>query len=192
MGRKLVIVVDNQNDFVNPKGLLYVPGAERVVGPIEQYLKSLTSEDTYGVLFTYDTHDKDTWESMPESEQFPFHCERGTWGWEHAVSPEVVRRDVAVYKLLKPVFSMWEDPSCTVDDEVKCKWSRDDFFTVIKQDGVTEVDVLGVCSDFCVKWAIDGLIERGFNVNVIGNTVKGIEQEIDQVVANNWPEVNII
>ena len=38
------------------------------------------------------------------------------------------------------------------------------------------VDVIGVASDYCVKYAVDGLLARGYEVNVIKELTKGIHE----------------
>lgn len=78
--KKLLIVVDYQNDFVNgalPCGEM----AERLERPIADRIKAFLAAG-HDVLFLKDTHDKNTYASTRESGSFPPHCLKGTDGWE--------------------------------------------------------------------------------------------------------------
>ena len=55
--RKLLLIVDPQNDFVNSKGSLYVPGAEKGIEAIIRYIKEHGEEIT-DIAITQDTHHK--------------------------------------------------------------------------------------------------------------------------------------
>ena len=77
--KKLLVVVDYQNDFVN--GALGFDGAEliedRILDLIEKFEKS---EDF--ICFTLDTHDRD-YLSTTEGKNLPVeHCIKGTKGWQ--------------------------------------------------------------------------------------------------------------
>lgn len=55
--RKLLLIIDPQNDFVNPKGSLYVKGAEKAVENIAKFINAHGNE-LYGIAVTMDTHHK--------------------------------------------------------------------------------------------------------------------------------------
>src|SRR6187551_3836354 len=105
--RRFVIVVDAQQDFMQADGALPVPGADRIITPLQAWLSELQPADTAGVLFTFDTHDVRNYAESAEAEQFPIHCVRGTPGWQLVVEPSEVHRSIPVYRMEKPVFDMW-------------------------------------------------------------------------------------
>jgi len=72
-----IIVVDMQNDFVDPQGSLVVPAAAETVPNIAR-LVSMARERGVHVVYTQDSQIQDD----PEFEIFPEHCRMGTWGWE--------------------------------------------------------------------------------------------------------------
>ena len=39
--------------------------------------------------------------------------------------------------------------------------------------------IIGVAADFCVKWAADGFLARGFNVESPRRLTRGIVRDID-------------
>lgn len=53
MIKRLLLIVDPQNDFVDPKGSLYIPGAEKAIEGICEYIKN---ESISEIAITQDTH----------------------------------------------------------------------------------------------------------------------------------------
>ena len=80
--RRVLIVVDMQNDFVSEEGALSSPAAREIVPFVrERVQKVLQNGDE--VVFTLDTHLEDD----AEFAKFPPHCLRGSWG--HELIPEL-------------------------------------------------------------------------------------------------------
>lgn len=187
--QSFVIVVDMQHDFIDASGALPVPGAEVIVAPAKAWLAALSPKHIAGVLFTYDTHVPAQYAGSPESEQFPLHCVRGTAGWENVLDIAALDPAIPAYRLEKGVFAMWEEPDIAIRDARRTEAPavpRDRFFAELKGSGVAHVIVIGVAADFCVRWAIDGLIERGFAVTVPAQLTRGIARGIEQVVAEDF------
>lgn len=76
-GETAVIVVDMQNDFVKPKGKLYVPTAEETIEPIRKLLDKARAHGVK-IFYTQDTH----YDGDPEFEIWGEHVRHGTWGWQ--------------------------------------------------------------------------------------------------------------
>jgi nicotinamidase/pyrazinamidase len=73
--RKILIVIDMQNDFID--GSLANKAAEAIVPGIAKAIKDYSE-----VVFTRDTHDEN-YLSTAEGKKLPIeHCVRGTHGWE--------------------------------------------------------------------------------------------------------------
>ena len=185
---QIVVVVDTQADFMNPDGALAVAGADALAEPMRQYLAALDPADTAAVLFTFDTHDRATYPHSAEAQQFPIHCVRGEPGWANVLSPDIVAPGVPTYRLEKGVFAMWEEDGLTVEP-IRApggEQDRDAFFADLQARGITEATVIGVAADYCVRWAIDGLVARGFRVTVPAHLTAGIARPIAQVVAEDF------
>ena len=76
--KKLLLVIDYQNDFVN--GSLGFPGAESLEGPIVERIQEYRDRGD-DVIFTMDTHGTD-YEETREGRALPvFHCQKGSNGW---------------------------------------------------------------------------------------------------------------
>ncbi|TVV76229.1 cysteine hydrolase family protein [Sphingomonas solaris] len=188
MGR-FVIVVDAQRDFMLPEGALYVAGAEDLVAPMNIMLASLDPDETAGVLLTFDTHEPDRYARSAEARQFAPHCVRGSAGWQTVLDVAAVDPAIALHTLEKGVFAMWEEADVTIRDArdpAAAAVPRDRFFDRLRAQGVDEIVVVGVAADFCVRWAVEGLIDRGFRVVVPAALTRGIVRQIDAVAAEEW------
>lgn len=94
--KKLLVVIDYQNDFVD--GSLGFEAAKA----IEPYLAKLikTYHDNHDdVIFTYDSHDKDYLETV-EGKNLPVvHCIKNTQGWQlYGSINELAKNDKKIYK----------------------------------------------------------------------------------------------
>jgi nicotinamidase/pyrazinamidase len=188
---RFIIVIDTQRDFMAEDGALAVAGADALVPAAERFLRSLRPDETAGVLFTFDTHLPEVYAVSPEAEQFPPHCEKGTAGWENLLAATLVDPAIPVYRLEKGVFDMWAEDDIVLGDERRPdapSLPRDAFFERLKAQGVREVTVIGVAADYCVKWAVDGLLARGFDVTVPASLTRGIARQIRQVAAEDFGE----
>lgn len=209
-GDRLALIIDAQNDFMNSNGALPVPDAEVVIPKLDEYLNQLSTENGYiGVLFTADTHTEETYLNSLEAigdaklgiPGFPPHCYEGTDGFNFAIDPKNVKIDNNFKRFIlnKGVFNMWEEkdlvvrPYIFLDDDVDYygEQRRDPFFSHLLDIGIVDVEVSGCATDFCVKWAIDGLLFRGFRVTVHENLVAGIERDIHQIVKEEFADENI-
>lgn len=189
MTARFVIVVDAQRDFMLPDGALYVAGAEALVAPIDGWLAALDPADTAGVLTTFDTHDAATYAQSAEAAQFPIHCVRGSTGWRSAIDAGAIDPAIPLHTLEKGVFAMWAEPDVTIRDARapgRPAVPRDRFFDDLRARGIGEVTVIGVAADFCVRWAVEGLVARGFAVTVPRDLTRGIVRQIDAVAADEW------
>ncbi len=190
--KKFVIVVDMQRDFVAADGALPVPGAGDIVAPMRDWLAGLRPEETEGVLFTFDTHVPEIYAASEEAKQFPPHCVKGTPGWQLVVDPGAIDPAIPVWRLEKGVFDMWAEEGIGIapvgGDRLR---SRNRFFGDLARAGIEEVTVVGVAADYCVRWAVEGLLERAFNVTVPSTLTRGIERQIDRVAVEQWSDLPV-
>lgn len=186
---RFVVVVDTQWDFMAAEGALSVAGAAALVAPMRTWLSALEPDDTTGVLFTFDTHFVETYPTSPEAEMFPIHCVRATQGWGNMLDVALVDAAIPAWRIEKGVFDMWAEPGLAIEDARDAgrpTIPRDEFFAGLAANGINEVTVIGVAADYCVRWAVEGLIARGFAVTVPSELTRGIERQIDRVAAENF------
>lgn len=126
--RKLLIVIDMQNDFID--GALGTKEAEAIVENVKAKIKSY---DPHDVIATRDTHEVNYLETQ-EGKYLPVeHCIRGTAGWE--VRPDIVEllKDARVYD--KPTFG-------------SMKMAAD--LAALSEREELELELVGLCTDICV------------------------------------------
>jgi nicotinamidase/pyrazinamidase len=186
---RIVIVVDTQADFMKPDGALAVAGAHALIRPMGEWLRALDTADTAAVLFTFDTHFADTYPGSAEALQFPIHCVRGEPGWANVLSPDLVDPAIPTFRMEKGVFAMWEEDGLTVEPihaPGREAVDRERFFAALHAAGVHQAVVIGVAADFCVRWAIEGLLARGFSVRVPAALTRGIGRDMSSVAAEEF------
>ena len=192
---RFVVVVDTQWDFMASEGALSVAGAAALVAPMQAWLSALAPDEVAGVLFTFDTHFAETYAASPEAAMFPIHCVRGTKGWGNMLDVALVDPGIPAWRIEKGVFDMWAEPGLAIEDARDAERptiQREAFFAALVASGVTEVTVIGVAADYCVRWAVDGLLARGFVVTVPAGLTRGIERQIDVVAGEDFAGAGLI
>lgn len=129
--KKVLCVIDMQNDFItgalrNEEGIKIIPTVKAMV---EQAMKDHTT-----VLFTRDTHGTD-YLNTQEGQKLPVpHCIIGTEG--HKIIPELKELTTHYAVIDKPTFGTKE-----------LAW-----FIRVRQkiEQVSEIQLVGVCTDICV------------------------------------------
>lgn len=123
--KKLLIVVDMQNDFVT--GSLGSAEAVAILPNVTERLR-LAREKGDAVVFTRDTHFENYFETQ-EGKKLPvLHCVKGTRGWE--IADGLYKDNELVFD--KPTFGSLE------------------LAQFVKEEGFNEVELIGVCTDICV------------------------------------------
>ncbi len=172
--------VDTQADFMLPGGNLYVPGAERLLPNI----RKLTDAAREGRVFLVSHgcyHTKDD----PEFQSFPPHCIKGTPG--SAFVPEA---------LTDKVVTVPNEASATLPRDLSQyqqilleKQTLDIFESrhaakLLKQFGDDiEFVVFGVVTEYCVRFAAKGLLDRGRRVSVVQDAIETLKAEDGQRTA---------
>ena len=126
--KKLLVVVDYQNDFVD--GALGYPGAEdldeRIADKIAEY-RGMGAD----VVFTFDTHGEDYLETQ-EGRRLPVtHCIKGSGGWE------LFGKTAAFLTPETPVF-------------LKEAFGSLELGEFIRGGGYEEIELVGLVSNMCV------------------------------------------
>ena len=124
MSKKVLIVVDMQNDFIT--GTLGTEEAQAIVPNVKKKIEEYKARGDK-IIFTRDTHRANYLETN-EGKYLPVeHCIRGTYGW--IVANEV---NYPEYRHIdKPTFGyMYWDSDISYD--------------------VDEIEIIGLCTDICV------------------------------------------
>ncbi|HMK23467.1 MAG TPA: isochorismatase family protein [Terriglobales bacterium] len=160
--------VDTQADFMLPGGKLYVPGAEKLLPNI----KKLTNAARRGKAFLV-SHGCYHAPDDPEFQQFPPHCVKGTPGSEfvaEALTDDVVRvpnHDQAwPGKVHDHKQVLFEKQTLDIFE------SRHAHKVVDALPHDAEFLVFGVVTEYCVRLAAKGLLQRGRSVSVIRDAIE--------------------
>jgi nicotinamidase/pyrazinamidase len=152
-----LIVVDVQNDFC-PGGALAVPDGDAVVERVNQLAR-----DASFVVATRDWHPADHGSFGPQGGPWPAHCVQGTEGAE--LHPGIDRDliDVVV------------DKGRAVDRDGYSGFEDTDLASVLRERGVTAVDVAGLALDYCVKATALDARRAGLDVTVHRGATRAVE-----------------
>ena len=160
-----------------PGGKLYVPGAEKLLPNI----RKLTDAARRGHVFLVSHgcyHTKDD----PEFSTFPPHCIKGTPGADFV--PEALTERVVT---VPNETSAKVPPDLSKHQQIVLEKQTLDIFEsrhadkVVEQlDRDAEFVVFGVVTEYCVRFAAKGLLERGRRVSVVQDAIETLNAQDGQ------------
>lgn len=166
--------VDVQRDFMLPGGLLYVPGAEKLLPNIRR----LTDAARQGKVFLV-SHGCFHTPNDPEFKIFPPHCVKGSTGAE--LVPEAMTDKVA--RVSNDALSKLPDDLSKFQQVLLEKQTLNIFESrhadelVRRLGNEAEFVVFGVVTEYCVSFAVKGLIDRGRRVAVVKDAIETLKPE---------------
>lgn len=163
--KKALIVVDVQNDFC-PGGSLAVADGDEVVAPLNQLMKEFLDRGE-PVYKTRDWHPPQTNHFAAYGGVWPFHCVQNTPGAEF--HPDLL-----------------DDPRITViskgiDDKADGYSGFDGTHLgeLLREEGVSEIWVGGLATDYCVKQTVIDGVRQGFKVKALADTMRAVNVNPD-------------
>jgi len=182
LSRKFIFwEVDAQADFMLPGGKLYVPGAERLLPNIRRLTDA--ARQARVLLISHGCyHVPDD----PEFTTFPPHCIQGSAG--SALIPE---------GLTDKVVAIPNDATAILPSDLSQfqqihleKQTLDIFESLHAEELLkrlgndAEFVVFGVVTEYCVRLAVKGLLERGGRVSVVQDAIETLNvEEGDRTIA---------
>jgi nicotinamidase/pyrazinamidase len=158
--KKALIVVDVQNDFC-PGGSLAVAHGDEVIAPLNNLIKEFLDRGE-PVYKTRDWHPPQTKHFAGYGGLWPFHCIQNTSGAEF--HPDLL-----------------DDPRITVIskgiDDTADGYSGFDgtnLDELLRADGVSEIWVGGLATDYCVKATVIDGVRRGFKVKALAEAMRAV------------------
>lgn len=192
-----------QKSFIRQEGNLYIPGSEDLIVRTNEFLRAVKDGIFDFTFIIMDTHFPEEYSRTEESKMFPIHCEYGTDDWELAIDVcDLPNR----YYLTKNQFNMWSERRLPdipfqdmkrksaydnlfsfVDDIIEPTMvvTRDEFITGISPGNDTaniDVVLIGVASDYCNYYSMEGWLQGGASVTIIDDLTKGIAKETPQII----------
>jgi nicotinamidase/pyrazinamidase len=173
--------VDAQKDFMLPEGKLYVPGAEKLLPKINSLVDLARTNRAFLVSHGCFHRPDD-----PEFSSFPPHCIKGTAGAEfvpEALAPRQARVPNDSASFLPSKFDH-------IQQIVLEKQTLDIFESRHAEALLTrlpqkaEFTIFGVVTEYCVRFAAKGLIERGRKASVVVDAIETLGQSAgDQAIS---------
>lgn len=171
--------VDTQVDFMLPGGKLYVPGAEKII----PRLKRLVDAAREGKVLLVSSADAHTLQDE-EFRQWPPHCLAGTPGQRKipetlTAHPHIVanRQDAE----LPAEFA--GKPQWIIEKQKLDAFTNPNIEAVLERLGrAVEKDaefvVFGVVTEYCVRCAAAGLLDRGRRVAVVTDAIETLDPAV--------------
>jgi nicotinamidase/pyrazinamidase len=166
--------VDAQADFMLPGGKLYVPGAEKIIPNIER-LVAAAIESGALLVSSGDSH-KD---GDPEFERFPPHCLRGSPGAR--IVPEGLAANFctipndASRAMPNHVLSF---PQVIIEKQTLDVFDNPHAGELVQQlPSDAEYVIFGVVTEYCVKCAAKGLLDRHRKVAIVKDAIESLNAE---------------
>jgi nicotinamidase/pyrazinamidase len=166
--------VDAQADFMLPGGKLYVPGAEKIIPNIERIAAAAVEAGAL-LVSSGDSHP----EGDVEFERFPPHCLRGTSGARivpeglaenFCTIPNDASRPMPNHILSFPQV-IFEKQTLDVFDNPHAS------ALVERLPADAEYVIFGVVTEYCVKSAAKGLLERHRKVAIVKDAIEALDVE---------------
>lgn len=181
MEKRTLVIVDFQNDFCNPKGSLYVNGAEEAKANIIKYLEE-NKDNIDNVILTRDWHRVDDKSFAENGGTWTVHCLQGNWGADVDGAILSALNDLHlnfVYsnKGTNPNVEEYGAFSFIRETEegIALQNVNDSYVTLIPVEA-TNVVVCGIAGDYCVLETTKNLVNSGkFNVELFLDGIASID-----------------
>ena len=171
---RALFIIDVQNDFTEG-GVLGVDGGAAVAAGVSVLLAEHPLAYKY-VFASRDWHDigndngghfaRDTAPDFVTT--WPVHCVAGTTGAEYH---KALTMDAVTFHIRKgqgrPAYSLFEGATETGQTVTE----------LLSEHGVTEVDIVGLATDHCVRASVLDALEHGQRVRVLTDLVAGVAAE---------------
>jgi nicotinamidase/pyrazinamidase len=158
---RALLIIDFQNDFT-PGGALAVSEGDTIAPKIN----ALAASGDYDlVVATRDWHPADHNSFAERGGIWPVHCVAGTHGAQLHPDLDRTKIDVVV------------DKGQAVGTDGYSGFEDTDLDELLRERGITQVTVVGLATDYCVKNTALDALKAGFQVTVDSTAARGVEVE---------------
>jgi nicotinamidase/pyrazinamidase len=166
-----LIVVDVQNDFADPEGSLFVSGAPRVLGFINDQIQAARAGKS-PIIRSQDWHPETTPHFAKDGGIWPVHCIAGTWGAQF--HPGLLELGTIIRKGVSG-----EDgySAFSVRNPETGEVTPTGLDSILKDAGVTSVVVVGLATDYCINETALDALRYGFDCTVLAKGVAAVNLE---------------
>lgn len=191
-----LIVVDVQNDFLEtgslpvPEGSIVIPVINKVMPLFQTVVLTQDWHPAEHKSFASNHEGKKPYDvtTMAYGQQvlWPVHCVQNTKGAEIAETLAVKGTEFNVRKGTNPEVDSY---SAFFEADGKSKTILADW---LRDQGITEVFLCGLATDFCVSWSALDAVKEGFKTSIIEDACRGIDVGGSMEVAKKqWKDKGI-
>lgn len=189
MGKKALLVIDVQRDFCVGGSLQVSENADKIVPVINDLIDRNDFFDL--VVASKDWHPADHGSFASNNEgknpgdmgeldgqpqvMWPDHCIQGNDGSRFHVDLNS-QFDYIIHKGTDKTVDSY---SAFEDNNGKNETMLEE---ILKDEGITDLYVVGLATDYCVKFTVLSALKRGFNVTVITDAIDGVNINKTDVV----------
>lgn len=166
-----LIVVDMQHDFADRSGSLFVSGGDSIVAVVNDHIATAAKAGAF-VVYTQDWHPEETPHFVTGGGVWPVHCVRDTWGANLCdaltIAGPVVRKG-----------TNGEDgySGFTMRDPLTGREQPTELNDLLIEKSVTDVVVVGLALDVCVKATALDAVTNGYSVVVLLDACRAVDLE---------------
>jgi nicotinamidase/pyrazinamidase len=157
--KRALIIVDVQNDFC-PGGALGVAGGDEVIEPLNRLAKEFLSRGDV-VVKSRDWHQPTTKHFAAYGGTWPVHCVQETLGAEFHKDLLDDPRVIVISKGMN-------------DEDSYSAFDGTDLAKQLRAQGVEEVWVGGLATDYCVKNTVLDALREGFKVKAVADAMRAV------------------
>jgi nicotinamidase/pyrazinamidase len=169
MGKVALIVADMLNDFIDPQGALFVGQGCRDIIPFVVQQAEVVRAGGGVVIFVCDAHAPDD----REFDQFEPHAVKGTWGTEIIPELPFLPGD---YRVEKTRYSALYNTTLEA---------------ILKQEGVSQVELVGVCTSICVMLTALDLLNRDIPCRVYRDRVADFDPKAHDFALEHMQKLGV-
>jgi nicotinamidase/pyrazinamidase len=156
---RALLIIDFQNDFT-PGGALGVDEGDTIAPKIN----ALAASGDYDlVIATRDWHPADHHSFEAQGGIWPVHCVAGTQGAQLHPDLDRTKIDITV------------DKGQAVDTDGYSGFEGTDLEETLRERGITQVTVVGLATDYCVKNTALDALRAGFQTTVDSSAARAVE-----------------
>lgn len=177
MLKECLLIVDVQNDFL-PKGSLAVPEGDSII----PFINTIMSEYNY-IIATQDWHPKEHISFFTNHREKKMgdvldidgfsqilwtpHCVQNSYGAE--ISPLLAQK---FHKIIQKGTDEKIDSYSAFFDNNKKKMTS--LYEYLLSQKIQKIDIVGLATDYCVKYSAVDAVELGFETSVLRNGTRAV------------------
>lgn len=159
---KALLIIDAQYDFIN--GSLAVKGADAKMDALAEYMNNLPTGEYKQVILTADFHPFNHSSFVDNGGPWPVHCVQHTHGaaiWQAVID--------AAHRLQPEATVLYKGDNVAVEEYsiMRSTVNGPKLIQLLEENDIEQIDVCGLCGDFCVGNSIKDLVDAGYAEKIV-------------------------